>query len=155
MNKSVLRAVSLLLVAAMGLSFTSCRKKKKTPAYGGSAIVGITEVPEQLDPHKATSVCEKEILVNIFEGLYKFNSDGEFIAYMQDEAGAAAFYRYDAESGQFVDYRTVDRTAERIYGLFFRIFMVISLIESLIIIGTVYLVRRIIANKNNPRPRRV
>ena len=79
MNKSVLRAVSLLLVAAMGLSFTSCRKKKKTPAYGGSAIVGITEVPEQLDPHKATSVCEKEILVNIFEGLYKFNSDGEFI----------------------------------------------------------------------------
>ena len=79
MNKSVLRAVSLLLVAAMGLSFTSCRKKKKAPAYGGSAIVGITEVPEQLDPHKATSVCEKEILVNIFEGLYKFNSDGEFI----------------------------------------------------------------------------
>ena len=83
------------------------------------------------------------------------NSEGVFIAYMQDEAGNAAFYRYDPESGQFVDYKTVDRTAERIYGLFFRIFMVISLIESLIIIGTVYLVRRIIANKNNPRPRRV
>lgn len=84
-NKSVLRAVSLLLVAAMGLSFTSCRKKKKTPAYGGTAVVGITEVPEQLDPHLATSQCEKEILVNIFEGLYKFNSNGEFIPCLASE----------------------------------------------------------------------
>ena len=79
MNRSVMRAVSLLLTVALGLSFTSCRKKKKTPAYGGSATVGITEVPEELDPHKAASVCEKEILVNIFESLYKFDSKGEFI----------------------------------------------------------------------------
>ena len=77
MNKYALKAVSLLLVAVMGFSFTSCRKKKKTPAYGGTATVGITEVPDCLDPHKADSEAEREILINIFESLFKYNSKGE------------------------------------------------------------------------------
>jgi peptide/nickel transport system substrate-binding protein len=96
-KRYVLRAVSLLLVAAMGLSFTSCRKKKKTPTYGGTAVVGITEVPECLDPHKATSVCENEILVNIFEGLYKYNEKGEFIPCLASDVTVSA----DARSYTF------------------------------------------------------
>ena len=130
------------------------RYNKDNYAIISSRILNVVALPADIkipDGFKEDSITTNEGIV--LQGYS--NSDGEFIAYMQDEAGAAAFYRYDAESGQFVDYRTVDRTAERIYGLFFRIFMVISLIESLIIIGTVYLVRRIIANKNNPRPRRV
>ena len=119
-----------------------------------SRILNVVAVPDSVkipDGFKADNITTSGGVV--LEGFS--NSEGVFIAYMVDEAGNEAFYRYDPESGQFVDYKTVDRTAERIYGLFFRIFMVISLIESLIIIGTVYLVRRIIANKNNPRPRRV
>ena len=130
------------------------RYNKDNYAIISSRILNVVAVPDAVkipDGFKAETITTSEGVV--LEGYS--NSEGVFIAYMVDEAGNQAFYRYDPESGQFVDYKTVDRTAERIYGLFFRIFMVISLIESLIIIGTVYLVRRIIANKNNPRPRRV
>ena len=130
------------------------RFNKDNYAIISSRILNVVTIPPEVKIPDGF----KEASITTFDGVVLqgySNSEGVFIAYMQDEAGNAAFYRYDTESGQFVDYKTVDRTAERIYGLFFRIFMVISLIESLIIIGTVYLVRRIIANKNNPRPRRV
>jgi len=130
------------------------RYNRDNYAIISSRILNVVPIPSDIkipDGFREDSITTNEGVV--LQGYS--NAEGVFIAYMQDEAGATAFYRYDAESGQFVDYKTVDRTAERIYGLFFRIFMVISLIESLIIIGTVYLVRRIIANKNNPRPRRV
>lgn len=130
------------------------RYNKDNYAIISSRILNVVNIPPEVkipDGFKESSITTSEGVV--LQGFT--NADGVFIAYMQDEEGNAAFYRYVPESGQFVDYKTVDRTAERIYGLFFRIFMVISLIESLIIIGTVYLVRRIIANKNNPRPRRV
>lgn len=77
MKKYLVKAVSLLLIAVMGFGFTACHKKKKTIPYGGVARVGITEAPVCLDPHKASTVCEKEILVNIFDTLYRFNSKGE------------------------------------------------------------------------------
>ena len=83
------------------------------------------------------------------------NENNVFIAYMKDEDGNSSFYRYDSQSGRFYDYKTVDKTAERIYGIFFRVFRIISLVEAVVIIATVYLIRRIIANRINPRPRRV
>ena len=130
------------------------RYNRDNYAIISSRILNVVELPNGVkvpDGFKEDSITTAEGVV--LQGYS--NAEGVFIAYMQDEAGTTAFYRYDAESGQFIDYLTVDRTAERVYGLFFRIFVVISLIESLIIIGTVYLVRRIISNRNNPRPRRV
>ena len=37
------------------------------PVYGGSAVVGIQQDIDSLDPHKATAAGTKEILFNIFE----------------------------------------------------------------------------------------
>jgi len=47
-----------------------------TPQYGGSITVGITQDLDGLDPHKAISAGTKEVLFNIFEGLVKFDSEG-------------------------------------------------------------------------------
>ncbi|HQE06150.1 MAG TPA: ABC transporter substrate-binding protein, partial [Tepidanaerobacteraceae bacterium] len=46
------------------------------PTYGGSITVGITQDLDGLDPHKAISAGTKEVLFNIFEGLVKFDPDG-------------------------------------------------------------------------------
>jgi len=46
------------------------------PVYGGSITVGITQELDGLDPHKAISAGTKEVLFNIFEGLVKFDPDG-------------------------------------------------------------------------------
>ncbi len=46
------------------------------PVYGGSAVVGIQQDIDSLDPHKATAAGTKEILFNIFEGLVKPDVDG-------------------------------------------------------------------------------
>lgn len=49
------------------------------PVYGGSAVVGIQQDIDSLDPHKATAAGTKEILFNIFEGLVKPDVDGNLV----------------------------------------------------------------------------
>ena len=49
------------------------------PVYGGSAVVGIQQDIDSLDPHKATAAGTKEILFNIFEGLVKSDENGNLI----------------------------------------------------------------------------
>ncbi|CRZ34002.1 peptide/nickel transport system substrate-binding protein [Herbinix hemicellulosilytica] len=49
------------------------------PTYGGSITVGITQDLDGLDPHKALSAGTKEVLFNIFEGLVKFDPDGNLV----------------------------------------------------------------------------
>ena len=44
--------------------------------YGGDAVVGITQEPSSFDPHKAVAAGDKELIFNIYEGLYKFDSTG-------------------------------------------------------------------------------
>lgn len=119
-----------------------------------SRVLNVVPVPEAVKipgGFKPATVTTADDVV--LEGF--MNDDNVFIAYMKDENGNCSFYRYDPQTNAFVDYKTVDRTAERIYGIFFRVFLIISLIEAVIIIATVYLIRRIISNRNNPRPRRV
>ena len=43
---------------------------------GGTVTVGITQEPSVFDPHTVVAAGDKEILFNVFEGLYKFDSDG-------------------------------------------------------------------------------
>ncbi len=83
------------------------------------------------------------------------NADGVFIAYMKDEEGNAEFYRYDEVSGRFVDYKSVDKTLEKIYSVLFHVFLILTAVEAVIIIVIVCIIRRVIMVRNNPKPRRV
>ena len=47
--------------------------------YGGKITVGITQDLDSLDPHKAVAAGTKEVLINIFDGLIKVSSDGNFV----------------------------------------------------------------------------
>ena len=44
--------------------------------YGGEAVVGITQEPMIFDPHTVEAAGDKEILFNVYEGLYKYDSTG-------------------------------------------------------------------------------
>lgn len=57
---------------------SSVDNKKTEPTYGQSVIVGVTQDPDSLDPHKALAAGTNEILFNIFEGLVKPDKDGNF-----------------------------------------------------------------------------
>ena len=70
MNKKVLSAV---LALAMAASLAGC-KTNDNP--GGTVTVGITQEPSVFDPHTVVAAGDEEILFNVFEGLYKFDSQG-------------------------------------------------------------------------------
>lgn len=46
---------------------------------GGSVVVGITQDLDSLDPHNVAYAGTREVLFNIFEGLYKADSDGNLV----------------------------------------------------------------------------
>ena len=83
------------------------------------------------------------------------NEDSEFICYLTDEQGIGNFYLYNPEDGTFQLYKPADRRAGILFEYLFNVFLVISIIESVIIVIIVYLVRRIFVDKTNPRPKRV
>ncbi|MBR3464211.1 MAG: cadherin-like beta sandwich domain-containing protein [Clostridiales bacterium] len=88
-----------------------------------------------------------------FKGYVDKNSN--FICFMKDENGVGDFYLYNPETGSFQIYRPADRRPEILYKYMFEVFLIISIIEAVSLIITVYMVRRIIADKANPRPKRV
>ena len=83
------------------------------------------------------------------------NEDKEFICYLTDESGIGNFYLYNPEDGTFQLYKPADKRAAILFEYLFNIFLVISIIESVIIVIIVYLVRRIFVDKTSPRPKRV
>lgn len=82
MKRFTIKAFSLALIASMGLYLIGCSKNKTQESaadaslYGGSATVGITQEPNCFDPHKVVAAGDREIIFNVFEGLYKFDSKG-------------------------------------------------------------------------------
>lgn len=83
------------------------------------------------------------------------NEDKEFICYLTDETGIGNFYLYNPEDGTFQLYKPADKRAAILFEYLFNIFLIISIIESVIIVIIVYLVRRIFIDKTSPRPKRV
>lgn len=83
------------------------------------------------------------------------DKDSNFICFMIDENGAGDFYLYNPETGSFQLYRPADRRPEILYKYMFEVFLIIAIIEAVSLIITVYMVRRIITDKANPRPKRV
>ena len=81
MNSRVLRKITAaVLFPAFALSIVSCSKGstsgKDSGIYGGDVTVGITQEPLIFDPHTVEAAGDKEILFNVYEGLYKFDSTG-------------------------------------------------------------------------------
>lgn len=80
MKRFSLKGLSLILMlSALSIALCACRGGKKADD-SSSIIIGIPQdLEDSLDPHKVAAAGTKEVLFNIFEGLVKPNSDGEFI----------------------------------------------------------------------------
>ena len=83
------------------------------------------------------------------------NDEGEFICYLAEENGNADFYLINNPNGSISLYRFADKKAELLYSYLFDVFLVIAIIEAVIITLTVYIVRRMVSDRTNPRPKRV
>ena len=83
------------------------------------------------------------------------NSEGDFILYLADENGNKDFYYYNLTDGSISVYRFADKKAELLYSYLFDVFLVIAIIEAVIITIAVYIVRRMVTDRTNPRPKRV
>ncbi|MCR4558416.1 MAG: ABC transporter substrate-binding protein [Saccharofermentans sp.] len=75
MHRFITRAVLAATVAGLMISnLAGCTKK---PAGSNSnAVVGITQEPGIFDPHTVVAAGDEEIIFNIYEGLYKFDYEG-------------------------------------------------------------------------------
>ena len=67
------KMIAFILAAVCLMGFAGCTKDNNT---GGTVTVGITQEPSVFDPHTVVAAGDKEILFNVFEGLYKFGPDG-------------------------------------------------------------------------------
>lgn len=57
----------------------SSQQTNAEPTMGGSIVVGISQDLDSLDPHKSVAAGTKEVLFNIYEGLVKPDSSGNYI----------------------------------------------------------------------------
>lgn len=74
MNISIKRTMVCASVLALGLTaFSGCSGKKDANNY---AVVGITQEPGIFDPHTVVAAGDEEIIFNIYEGLLKFDYEG-------------------------------------------------------------------------------
>lgn len=70
-----------LLIGTLVFGLCSCKSKTNDNGvdengYGGTVTVGITQEPGTFDPHVVVAAGDEEILYNIFEGLFKYDSTG-------------------------------------------------------------------------------
>lgn len=83
MKKAIKKGIlGLLVITTLTTALSGCKgASDKTGDENSSHItVGIAQdLEESLNPHKAEAAATREILFNVFEGLYKPNCDGELI----------------------------------------------------------------------------
>lgn len=76
-SKLAKRVISVLLSCSMLISLVACNKKgSNSEPTKSSVVVGITQEPGTFDPHTVVAAGDREIIFNIFDGLYKFDSNG-------------------------------------------------------------------------------
>ena len=83
------------------------------------------------------------------------NGDGDFIIYLIEEDGSGDFFYLDKTTGSVSRYRFADKKAELLYSYLFDVFLVIAIIEAVIVTISVYIIRRMVSDRTNPRPKRV
>lgn len=118
-----------------------------------SKILQIAELPHDVSIPTGFVAANYDTGNAVFTGYV--NKDKDFICYLVDETGGGDFYLYNAADGSFQVYKPADKRAEVLYSYLFNVFLIISIVESIIIVIIVYLVRRIFVDKTHPRPKRV
>jgi len=63
-------------VSVIGISLTALAGCAKKNDVNNTAVVGITQEPGIFDPHTVVAAGDEEIIFNIYEGLYKFDYEG-------------------------------------------------------------------------------
>ena len=118
-----------------------------------SSILKMVPVPSDIiipDDFQPAEFTDGTMILSGYE-----NAEGDFICYLSDEDGHADFYYVDKQTGSISRYRFADKKAEILYSYLFDVFLVIAIIEAVIITITVYIVRRLVSGRTNPRPKRV
>jgi hypothetical protein len=118
-----------------------------------SKILRISALPENVSVPAGFVAATYDTGRIVLKGYADKNSN--FICCLVDENGSGDFYIYNPETGSFQLYRPADRRAEILYKYMFEVFLIIAIIEAVSLIITVYMVRKIISDKANPRPKRV
>lgn len=132
---------------------TVLRYDPENTVIEASAILKVVDVPNNSglpDEFKPTDLDTGSIVLHGYQ-----NADGDFICYMADESGNADFYYIDKTTGSISLYRFADKRAELLYSYLFDVFLVIAIIEAVIITITVYIVKKMVSERTNPRPKRV
>ncbi len=80
MHNTSRKLIAGALMLALSFSAVSCKNdgngEESGAVYGGEAVVGITQEPMIFDPHTVEAAGDKEILFNVYEGLFKYDSTG-------------------------------------------------------------------------------
>ena len=132
---------------------TVLRYEPENTIIEASAILKIVDLPDASmlpDEFKPFDHDTGSMIIHGYQ-----NAEGDFICYMADESNNADFYYYDKATGSISLYRFADRRAELLYSYLFDVFLVIAIIEAVIITITVYIVRKMVFERTNPRPKRV
>ncbi|MCR4688200.1 MAG: ABC transporter substrate-binding protein [Saccharofermentans sp.] len=112
------KVVSCVLSLAMVAGLASC--KNETKDANNTAVVGITQEPSSFDPHTVVAAGDKELIFNIYEGLYKFDSTGTLnpcLATGVDISDDASVYTFTIREGvTFHNGDTLD-AADVVYSL--------------------------------------
>ncbi len=116
-------------------------------------VLTCVEVPEDVRIPRGFEPGSANVGETIMQGY--LNDDGNFITYMCDDSGNSSFYYYDPAEGRFFEYKSVERTAERVYRNLFYLFIALSVLQSAFIVVMTYLIRKVVNNRTNPRPKRV
>ena len=142
-----------------GFYFYNPSTRTITPYVKGNTIIrpgvvmSMIDIPE--DVAMPSGLVPETIQINGQNVSGFRDKEGAFIVYLKDENGNSGFFRFDEETGMFYEYVQVDRTAEKIFRILFRVFMWVAIIESVMIVVIIYVVRRVIKKKTQPRPKRV
>lgn len=70
------KSLMILLILVLSITLYGCKGNMKNTK---TVTVGITQDLDSLDPHKAVAAGTKEVLFNIYEGLYKLDKNGELV----------------------------------------------------------------------------
>ena len=125
-TKAVVTASALCLTVA---ALAGCTKKPD--AANNNAVVGITQEPGIFDPHTVVAAGDKEILFNVYEGLFKYDYEGNLnpcLATDVEISSDASVYTFTIRDGvKFHDGSDLDATfISKSAGLYLQSSMSIS-----------------------------
>ena len=118
MKKRSFKSVLLLFVlTTLTIALGGCSGDKKGDISSQITIGIPQDLEDSLDPHKMVTAGTREVLFNIFEGLVKVTSDGDFVpavasSYEETEGGKVYTFTL-RDNVKFHDGSTVCKSSER------------------------------------------